>query len=435
MARPIEQLREAKSKDAKWVGNETIDGRKTEIFDVQNGKILGSTGIPLLRVWVDRDSQLPVKIVAEDKDPKSEMRITLEHIEWNVPLESSLFAMEIPEGYTEELKKDVSPSNEMANTAATALDGSVLIATDRVPRALVWSSFNNRLTVLATDPENVAPQKSKRNEIRQYDMLTDKQLSSIERSTGSEVASTTDGGTIAYAIGREVQIVSSDNEKVLHKIVTKHVLPSLALSQSGKLLVTGSTDWQAERKKASPIGFIEVWNVSESRKLLEIPDDSTLTFTAISPNEETFLTGSNSGVLKLRSIATGEMLHQFDGYQRAAYSPDNTQLAVALHMKEGGATKNSIAIYSLKDFKLVRSMELPQVKSTILSLKYSADGKRLATGSWDGRLLVFDLSKPQTQPWIQDLASGIHSVAFSTDGNQLVTGSEDGGLRLWTLPR
>jgi WD40 repeat protein len=50
-----------------------------------------------------------------------------------------------------------------------------------------------------------------------------------------------------------------------------------------------------------------------------------------------------------------------------------------------------------------------------------------------GQLLVLDLSKPQTQPWVQDLASGIHSVAFSTDGNQLVTGSEDGGLRLWTL--
>ena len=68
-------------------------------------------------------------------------------------------------------------------------------------------------------------------------------------------------------------------------------------------------------------------------------------------------------------------------------------------------------------------------------MAFSSDGKRVATGSADGKARVWDLSQATPTATVLEGHSGpVRSVAFSSDGKRLVTGSSDGPARVWDTP-
>lgn len=104
---PIEQLRQAKSDKARFVGKEEFEGRQTDKFQmpIDNPSLFhddqqyGFGAEFQLTVWIDVERRLPLRI--EIRHPKEPARIVFEQLKWNEKLNSSLFDTTIPAGYIE----------------------------------------------------------------------------------------------------------------------------------------------------------------------------------------------------------------------------------------------------------------------------------------------------------------------------------------------
>ena len=71
-------------------------------------------------------------------------------------------------------------------------------------------------------------------------------------------------------------------------------------------------------------------------------------------------------------------------------------------------------------------------EAAVTSVAFSPDGSRLASGSLDNTVRVWDLKEPSAKPVVlRGHESAVYSVAFSPDGSQLASGSWDNTVRVW----
>ncbi|MBK8045230.1 MAG: PD40 domain-containing protein [Haliscomenobacter sp.] len=71
----------------------------------------------------------------------------------------------------------------------------------------------------------------------------------------------------------------------------------------------------------------------------------------------------------------------------------------------------------------------------IMSVAFSSDGKRLASGSWDETVKIWDVDSGMAIQTLQGHFSLVRSLAFSPDGKRLASGSHDKRIKsgMWTL--
>lgn len=70
--------------------------------------------------------------------------------------------------------------------------------------------------------------------------------------------------------------------------------------------------------------------------------------------------------------------------------------------------------------------------SEVVSIAFSPDGSRLASGNGDGTIQVWDLATEQ-EISVMDHGSPVLSIAFSPDGRWVVSGARDGTVRVWDI--
>jgi WD40 repeat protein/serine/threonine protein kinase len=221
------------------------------------------------------------------------------------------------------------------------------------------------------------------------------------------------------------------------------------------------------RLAASDInGFVKVWDLATDRELWGRPCGSVPGpgHVAISPDNRWLAYGSYSnGAITIRDLLTGGLVKSLGEVGQLAtmeFSRDGRLFAAC-------GAERKVKVWKTDGVKVLWTLEQPDV---IIALRFSPDGRRLATGSADARIwdlatgkvvytfaghkvrvtdvdfspdgravasagdteaLVWDATNGRVLRRFRGHAGVVLGARFSPDGKWLVTSGDDGTLKVW----
>ncbi len=191
----------------------------------------------------------------------------------------------------------------------------------------------------------------------------------------------------------------------------------------GRVTTTGSADNEIQFHSAG---------TGESTRSFRVAEQISQLFSASSNGRWLVGLAKGNAGLCVWDADTGErvaLLDEFMGansYDLAVFSPDNRFLAVATQTYQ-------VKLWEMETRRFVRTFGSHGWR--VYAIRFSADGRHLASSSWEGDARVFEVGsgKAIAGP-LYGHGSGVYSLSFSADGKTLVTGGGDNTVRFWHLP-
>jgi len=149
-----------------------------------------------------------------------------------------------------------------------------------------------------------------------------------------------------------------------------------------------------------------------------------------SPNGKLLASCSHDETTRLWSVDTGELVGQpLRGSKcfllSVAFSPDGTKIAVS-------AEDGSIVLWDSVTGRNVKTLQ-PCLESTY-AVRFSYDGRYLASASGDHRVYIWDLWRNDEEhafTMLEGHTSRVNDLTYSPDGLYIASASEDRTIRIW----
>ncbi|MEK6249076.1 MAG: hypothetical protein N2C12_12910 [Planctomycetales bacterium] len=157
--------------------------------------------------------------------------------------------------------------------------------------------------------------------------------------------------------------------------------------------------------------------------------DPAITAVAASPDGKT-LAVAKFGVVELQSAKTREVVRKLEGHpgkiNDVRFTVDSAQLVVATGV---AGLRGEVHVWNVADGKHLRTFT--GHRDTIYVAVPSPDGKTLATGSYDRKIILWDFSNGEQKHVLSGHNGAIFDLAFSPDSHNLASASGDTTVKIW----
>lgn len=248
------------------------------------------------------------------------------------------------------------------------------------------------------------------------------------------VAISPDGSTIASRdYNQSLWMWDSASGDALASWPLTDIAKGLGFTPDGSIITNGPhlmvldpvTGLQLSEQPWEGLAYLALANGGSKNVAHSFKGESRVT----SLNGSLLVEGGLNGSLIIRERESSESLHEFHGH-------DGPVFAVAISDDErfaASGSENSLCLWDLKSRSRVGSVHLA---SSVYTLDFSPDGRRLVSGGESKEILLWELPQLEVVARFEGHTSYVHSVNFSPDGSFLVSASGDDTLRLWdTAPR
>ena len=232
----------------------------------------------------------------------------------------------------------------------------------------------------------------------------------------SSVSFSPDGTTLASGSGINVVLWNAETgEKwaTLEGHIT--VVNTVTFSPDGTFLASGSRD-----------NTVKLWDVSTREQNATLKGHSGEVWSvAFTPDGTTLASGADDGTVKLWNVATQELIATLEGHGnevRLAFSPDGEFLV-------SGSNDNTVRLWDVTSRSTIAILEGTG------PVAFSPDGTLIASGApWGGGTIkLWNVLTREEMPGLEGHTSWVRTLSFSPDGQTLASGSFDGTILLWDM--
>lgn len=225
-----------------------------------------------------------------------------------------------------------------------------------------------------------------------------------------------------YLQGVEMQDASLSGTLIRDSVFTETFddIMAVAISSSGAYWATSSRQREIRVLESEGLTLRRAWQAH----------DDLIWSLAFSPDEQTLISGSWDGTIKLWDIASGTLLwsaRHGDHMAGLAFAPDGSLLATS-------GPDAAVRLWDAHSGKPLQALPHPH---PLNSLAWSPDGAILASGDTDGGIYLWTMRGRAPASLIQTLAAHtqlVDGLAFAPDSRTLASASWDGTVRLWEMP-
>ncbi|MCD0161469.1 WD40 repeat domain-containing protein [Deinococcus sp. 6YEL10] len=192
----------------------------------------------------------------------------------------------------------------------------------------------------------------------------------------------------------------------------------LAFSPDGTTLAVGSGDDR-----------IRLWSVASGQlKRTLIGHAARVTAVKFSSDGRTLLTSAEDISVRAWNVSSGQEIWNRRGKVNS-YALDVQPGAAVVAAAYSDGEMTTVTFLELSSGKELRSVQHPA--SIVTSIAFSPDGSRLALGTYDNDVQLWDVASGKVLDVLKGHTAIVLSVAYSPDGTLLASGGDDNTVLLW----